>query len=489
MQSFEHSLIVGAALLVMSVAISKAGSRLGIPALLLFIVVGLTAGPSGLGIVTSSDATYELAQELGIFALVFILFSGGMETRIQAARKVLWPGLILSTLGVVIASAVVGIFARVALGFTLEEGCLLGATIASTDVAAVFSVLRAKNVSLKEGIAPLLELESALNDPMAIFLGIAFLGLTAGSNKSILGLLPLFVKQMLLGGVFGWVSGRGAVLLINRIRLEYDGLYPVLTMGWIVLTYAVSQSLGASGFLAVYVAAIVIGNANLLHRKSLVHFHEGIAWLGQICMFLVMGLMVNPHALLRVAPTGLALSAFLILVARPLSVFASIGLSRFSVRDCLMISWAGLRGAVPIILASYVLVSRIIRATDIFNLVFFVTFVSVLLQGTGIPLVARWLKVVEPSRPRFRFPIEMNQTESLKGKLVEIPVPAGAQAVGKSLLELDLPKDVLIVLIQREGDILVPRGGTLFNANDTLLVLCERTSPETIRARLVQAQA
>jgi cell volume regulation protein A len=364
----------------------------------------------------------------------------------------------------------------------------LGATVASTDVAAVFSVLRSKNVSLNEGIAPILELESALNDPMAVFLGVALLGMVGHTQTSLFSLILLFFQQVILGTALGWAFGKLIAWTINRIKLEYDGLYPALSLGGIILTYSLTQNMGGSGFLAVYVAAIVLGNANLLHRKSLVHFHEGIAWLGQIAMFLVMGLLVNPRDLLVIAPAGLALAAFSVLVARPLSVFSCIGFSRFSARESAMISWAGLRGAVPIILASYVLVSRIPRATDIFNLVFFVTFVSVLLQGTTIPRVARWLKVGLPYKPKFRFPIELNPTQNLKNKLIEISVPADGQGIGRSLIELDLPKDVLVVLIQREGDVVVPRGGTRLVENDTLLILCEQTTPEDIR-RSVGASA
>jgi len=481
MNPFEKSLILGAALVVLSVFTSKASSRLGIPALLLFLVIGIGAGSHGLGGIQFTS--YALAQELGVFALIFILFSGGMSTELKAIRPVLWPALVLSTLGVVIATSFVGFFAYYFLNFSLLEGCLLGATIASTDVAAVFTVLRSKNVSLKEGLGPLLELESALNDPMAVFLGVALLGLVGGSEQSVSGLLPLFFQQMIFGSLIGWGSGKCATLFINRIKLEYEGLYPVLSLGWIVLTYAMTQSLGGSGFLAVYIAGIVIGNANLLHRKSLIHFHEGIAWLGQIGMFLAMGLLVNPAELWTIAPLGIALSAFLVFVARPASVFLCLLGSRFNGREKLMLSWGGLRGAVPIILASYVLAMQIPKATEIFNLVFFVTFFSVLLQGTLIPIVAKWLKVNSPFQGKFRFPIEFNPTKNLKNKLIEVPVQARSQMIGKSLVELNLPKDLLIVLIERNGDILVPRGGTHIHDQDTLLVLSESESEEDMRKK------
>jgi cell volume regulation protein A len=483
MNPFEKALIIGSALVVLSVITSKASSRLGIPTLLLFLVVGMGAGVHGIGGIQLTD--YSLAQELGTFALTFILFSGGMGTELKAVRPVLKPALVLSTLGVIIASVLVGFFSCLFLGFSFLEGSLLGATIASTDVAAVFTVLRSKNVSLKDGLAPILELESALNDPMAVFLGVALLGIVSGKGHSILGLLPIFFQQMILGSLIGWGSGRCATLLINRIKLEYEGLYPVLSLGWIILTYGVTQVVGGSGFLAVYVAGIMIGNANLLHRKSLIHFHEGVAWLGQIGMFLAMGLLVDPAELWTIAPLGVALAMFLVFAARPASVFLCLPGRRFSAQEKLMISWAGLRGAVPIILASYVLAAQIPKATEIFNLVFFVTFFSVLLQGTMIPLVSKWLKVNLPFHEKFRFPIEFNPTKDLRNSLIEVPIPPESRAAGKTLVELNLPKDILIVLIQRDGDILVPRGATHINAQDTLLVLSEDKSMESLSKALM----
>jgi cell volume regulation protein A len=487
MEAFEKSLIVAASLIVLSVLTSKASSRLGIPALLLFLIVGMGASDHGLGNIHFSN--YVFAQELGAIALAFILFSGGMNTELKEVKPVLRSALILSTLGVIVSTALVGIFAWFALGFSWLEGALLGATISSTDVAAVFTVLRSKNVSLKEGLAPLLELESALNDPMAVFLGVALLGMVENTNLSPIHVIPLFFQQMILGSIIGWGSGKSATWLINRIKLEFEGLYPVLNIGWILLTYAFTQRLGGSGFLAVYISGIIIGNANLLHRRSLIHFHEGIAWLGQIAMFLAMGLLVHPTELWSIAPLGIALSAFLVFIARPLSVFICFPRHRFSAREKLMISWAGLRGAVPIILASYVLVTEIPRAREIFNLVFFVTFFSVLLQGTLIPLVAKWLRVNLPFKEKFRFPIEFNPTENLRNNLIEVPVTPDSAAIGKSLVQLNLPKDVLIVLIQRRGDILVPRGGTHIDNQDTLLILSESRSVEEVGKILNQGRS
>ena len=482
MNTFEKSLLIASGLIILSVTASKASSRFGIPALLVFLLIGMGSGVHGLGELPL--VSYDFAQQLGIFALIFILFSGGMDTKVNSIRLILKPALILSTVGVIVSTLFVGLFANQFFGFSLLEGCLLGATVSSTDVAAVFTVLRSKNVSLKERVASLLELESALNDPMTVFLGVGLLGLITQRDLSVVGLIPLFFRQMIFGSLLGWGFGRAAVFVINRIKLGFEGLYPVLSIGAIFLTYAATQYVGGSGFLAVYVAGIVLGNENLLHKKSLIHFHEGIAWLMQIVMFLSMGLLVNPTELLKIAPLGIAFSLFLVLFARPASVFVCFLKSRFTWQEKLMVSWGGLRGAVPIILATYPFVAHIPQATTIFNLVFFVTFISVLLQGATIPFVARWLKLDLPFKEKFRFPIEFNPSQNLSNKLVEVTVPADSQGIGKTLLELSLPSGVLIVLIQRAGDVLVPRGGTHLLEGDRLLVLAENQSAEDLKRLL-----
>ena len=482
MNPLEHWLISISGLIILSTIASKAGSRFGVPSLLLFILIGILSGSHGPGRIVFTN--YQLAQNLGAIALVFILFSGGMDTQLSSARKVIQPALILSTFGVVVATALIAVFAHRLMGVSMVEGGLLGAAVSATDVAAVFTLLRSRNVSLIGHIGPLLELESALNDPMAVFLSVGLLGLLTHPSAGILALVPAFFLQMILGLVLGWVFGKAAVLLVNRIRLEFEGLYPVFSVGWVLLTFALTQSLGGSGFLAVYVAGIFLGNANLLHKRSLVHFHEGVAWLMQIAMFLTMGLLINPHEILEVAPMGLALSAFLVFVARPASVFVCFPGRSFSTRVKLMISWAGLRGAVPIILSMYILTAQIPRSGLFFNLVFFVTFCSLLLQGTTVPLLAKWLDVSAPFKMKFRFPIEFNPSQNLRNSLIEVMVSPTSIAAGKSLLEIELPKDVLVTLIERQGAILVPRGGTQLEPGDSLLVLGGGRTAEEVRVLL-----
>ena len=396
-------------------------------------------------------------------------------------RAVRWPALVLSTVGVLAATAMVGAFSVGFLRLDWLHGLLLGAAVSSTDVAAVFTILRSRNVSLRGRIRPLLELESALNDPMTVFLSVGLLQLILSPGASLLRLVPMFFQQMIVGTLLGIGAGKITRWAINTSKLEFEGLYPVLSTAIVVLTYGVTQAIGGSGFLAVYVSGIVLGNENYLHKRSLRVFHDGVAWLMQIVMFLTMGLLVLPSELSRMAVSGIWLSAFLVVVARPVSVLLCLTPFRFSWRDQLMVSWAGLRGAVPIVVATYPLIAGASDAHTLFDLVFFVVFISVLLQGTTIPMVSTWLNVAAPIVKTFQYPIEFNPTTDLKSELVEVPVPAKSAAIGRSLIELALPAGALIVLIRRGDDVLVPRGSTQIESGDTLLALAEPDALGRIR--------
>jgi len=480
MDSLTAYLIAIAALLVSSIVVSKAAGRFGIPALSVFLLLGMIVGRDGPGGVDFSN--YQLAQALGIIALIQILHSGGLSTTMADVRAVRWSALVLSTIGVAIATAMVGAFSVMFLGLDWLHGLLLGAAIASTDVAAVFTILRSRNVGLYGRIRPLLELESALNDPMTVFLSVGVLELIVNPlHSSPARLAAMFFQQMIVGTLLGVAAGQATRWSINRIKLEFEGLYPVLSVALVVLTYGVTQTIGGSGFLAVYVSGIVLGNQNFVHKRSLTVFHDGLAWLMQIVMFLTMGLLVQPSELKRLALSGIALSGFLVLVARPASVLLCLTPFRFSLREQLMVSWAGLRGAVPIVVATYPLIAGASGAQTIFNLVFFVVFISVLLQGTTIPIVSRWLNVASPLVKSFQYPIEYNPATGLKSELVEVPVPARSAAIGRSLVNLALPAGALIVLIRRGDDVMIPNGSTQIEPADMLLVLAEPQAVHRIR--------
>jgi cell volume regulation protein A len=391
-----ETILVGVSvLLLLSVLSSTASSRLGIPALLLFVGLGMLAGSEGPG---GIEFDYpRLAQSLGVVALALILFSGGMDTDWGSIRLILWRGISLATLGVGLTTVLVGWFAMQFLEFSVLEGLLLGAIVSSTDAAAVFSVLRARNVRLRGSLKGLLEFESGSNDPMAVFLTVGFISLISSPSTSMVELVPLFVHQMSVGALLGYAMGQVMLFLLNRLKLEYEGLYDVLSLALALLTYGATASLGGSGFLAVYLAGIIVGNGNLERQGSLSRFHDAVAWLMQILMFLSLGLQVFPSRVVPVIGIGLVLSLVLMFIARPLSVFVALMASNLRWNEKLLISWVGLRGAVPIVLAMFPLIAGLPEADIIFNLVFFIVLTSVLLQGATLPLVAWWLGLLEPS--------------------------------------------------------------------------------------------
>ncbi|MBC6938264.1 MAG: potassium/proton antiporter [Chloroflexi bacterium] len=345
----------------------------------------------------------------------------------------------------------------------------------------MLTLLRGRGVYLKARLKPLLELESGSNDPMAVFLTIGMIQLLQNPDMALNDLALFFVRQMALGAVLGYVMGRGAVQVINRLRLEYDGLYPVLTLALVFLTYGLTASLDGNGFLAVYLAGLVMGNADFIHRRSLLRFHDGIAWLMQIVMFLTLGLQVFPSELPSIAGTGLLVAAFLMFIARPASVLAALLPARMSWREKLFVAWVGLRGAAPIVLATFPLLAGVGSADLIFNLVFFIVLTSVLLQGMSIVPAARLLRVQSPEAAA-RSPLAYMMSDGpIAGDLIELTIPERSAAVGKSILDLHLPPDTLIVLVGRQDEMIVPGGGTLINAGDTVLLLARETVREQVR--------
>lgn len=480
--TIEYLLLGASGLLLLSVIASKASGRLGIPVLLLFLVIGMLAGSDGLGGIHFDNPW--LAQSLGVVALVFILFAGGMDTEWASVRAQLGRGVALSTLGVAITAGLVGLFATAVIGMSWLEGLLIGAIVSSTDAAAVFAVMRSRYVNLRGPLKPLIELESGSNDPMAVFLTIGLISLITGASTSVIDLLPMFVRQMTLGAAIGYGMGKLTVLLVNRLRLEYDGLYPVLTLSLVLLTYSGSTWLGGNGFLAVYLAGLIMGNSAFIHKRSLMRFHDGLAWLMQIAMFLTLGLQVFPTQLVPIAGTGLLLALFLMVFARPLAVFLTLAFTQLTLREKTMVAWVGLRGAVPIILATFPLLAGIPQATMVFNLVFFIVLMSVLLQGTSIPLVARWLKVDEPLPRRLAASPVWDAPTGLKGGLVEVTIPESSVVAGKRLLDLGLPKRTFVILMGRNGQCGVPDGSTVLDANDSLLVFTDQASSLKLRAML-----
>ncbi|HET6994747.1 MAG TPA: potassium/proton antiporter, partial [Chitinophagaceae bacterium] len=382
-----------------------------------------------------------------------------------------WRGISLSTLGVLLTALVIGVFVYLVSGFSLLEGLLLGAIVSATDAAAVFSILRARNIALKGSLRHLLELESGSNDPMAYILTISLTYLLTHGDASIPLLIFQFVKQMVIGAIAGYAIGKGMVFIINKIKLETEGIYPVLIMAMILFTYSSVHTIGGNGFLAVYLSAIVLGSNNFIHKKSIIRFYDGQAWLMQIVMFLTMGLLVFPSRIWPIIDTGLLVSAVLIFVARPIAVFVSLSFFKMRIRDKLFISWVGLRGAVPMVFATYPMIAGVPKADIIFPLVFFICVTSVLLQGSTLLLVADWLKVTVPQKAKKISALDMELYDTVSSELVEAILPGDSRAVGKAIVNIRLPKQALIVLIVRDGKYIQPSGSTVLEEGDKLLLL------------------
>lgn len=479
MLEIELYLFLGSLLLLFSVFASKASDSYGVPALLIFLFIGIGIGSDGLNLIYFDDP--EIAQTLGIFALIYILFSGGMDTNWKRISRVLYMGIGLSTVGVFLSALVVGIFAYLILDFSLLQGMLLGAIISSTDAAAVFSVLRSKSIGLKYNLKELIELESGTNDPMAIFLSVGLIGMLQNDASSIAELIFLFLQQMIFGGILGYLLGKLFAWITNHINLGYDGLYPVLVLTFVPIGYSLTALVGGNGFLAVYIIGLVMGNSSLIHRKSLMQFNDGVAWLMQITMFLALGLLVFPSEIFPIMGYGLILAGVLILIARPISVYITLLFTKLNFRAKTMVSWVGLRGAVPIILATFPLVAGLENAETMFGIVFFVVVTSVIIQGTTIPWVAKLLHVDMPLKKKTRYPIELEPSIDTKSVLKEIELNDRSELIGKQIVELQLPENVLIVLINRKGKFLVPRGSTTLESEDKLMILSDQGKMDIVK--------
>lgn len=464
-------LLIGSVLLLISVIAGKTTSRLGVPTLIFFLIVGVLAGSEGIGGIHFDNA--GIAQFIGITALNFILFSGGLDTHWKTIKPVLWKGISLSTLGVFMTTISVGVFVHYVFGFTILEGLLLGSIVSATDAAAVFSILRNQGIGLKGYLRPVLELESGSNDPMAYFLTITLTGIIATGNADAAVLVPAFLKEFIIGGAIGFLMGKGSVWLINKIKLESEGLYPVLVLALAMFTYASTHAVGGNGFLAIYLCAIILGNSNMVHRRSLIKFFDGQAWIMQIVLFLTLGLLVFPSNIVPLIGMGLLISAFLIFVARPIGVFASLSFFKSNTRSKLFISWVGLRGGVPIVFATYPLIAGIPKAELIFNLVFFISVTSVLLQGTTLAYVAKLLRVDVPAKAKRRTGVDFESTDAIKTEMTEIILSPGTPASGKRIVELAIPAAVNILAIKRNDVFIAPNGSTLLLEGDVLHVLAE----------------
>ncbi|MGB5789699.1 MAG: potassium/proton antiporter [Pseudoalteromonas nigrifaciens] len=474
----DQIILLAAVLILLGIVSSKLSARLGLPVLVMFLMVGMLAGEDGPGGIFFDNAA--AAHSLGTLALAMILFDGGLQTPLKAIKKVWKPASVLATLGVLITSAVTGVAAAYMLDIPLLQGLLFGAIVGSTDAAAVFALLRNAGIHLNTKLKATLEIESASNDPMAIFLTVGLLEVLVNDMELGTGLLLMFVSQMGLGALVGLAVGWSSVKLINKIQLVATGLYPVLVAACGLLSFGITANIGGSGFLAVFITGVVIGNSRFVFQRSTFLFHDGLAWLGQITMFVVLGLLINPTSLLDVWFEGLIIALVLIFIARPLAVIPVLALFGFKAREITLVSWVGLRGSVPIILAIFPLMFGLPGAELIFNVVFFVVLISATLQGSTLALMARKLKLTLPPPVTPAATLEITALGDVDADIVEYTIGKMSRAVGRRLSQLALPDSTVMAMISRNNNIIAPRGSTLLQADDQLFMVLKPHTREFV---------
>ena len=475
--SGENVVLVGALLLFVAVMAGKVAYRFGAPALLLFLGVGMLFGLNFI-----SYRSVEMTQFVGMIALCIILFTGGMDTKFSEIKPIIGPGVVLATVGVVMTAFVLAGFVWLVapwLGIEIPFALalLLASTMSSTDSASVFSILRSKKQGLKQNLRPLLELESGSNDPMAYMMTILLISVVSNTSSGVgLGMsVVFFVVQMVVGALSGYLIGRLAVWTINRIKLANHSLYSVLLLAFIFFSFAFTDLIKGNGYLAVYLSGLVIGNHKLEQKRPLTVFFDGFTWLMQIVMFLTLGLFVNSNELLepRVLILGGLVGAFMILVARPLTVFTCLlPFRKFTSKARLYVSWVGLRGAVPILFAIYPLMAHVENAGLLFNVVFLGTIISLLVQGTTVSGMANLLGLAYEERES-AFSVDMHQ--DMKSALTEVEVNETMLESGHTLKDITLPENTLVMMVCRDGEYFVPQGKTELKLGDKLLVISDRS--------------
>ncbi len=481
-------LAIFALLVIISIYASKLSAWLRMPGLILFLIVGMLAGSEGVVGIDFENA--KIANFIGTIALAFILFSGGFDTPWGMVRKVFARGILLSTIAVLLTALFTGCFAYYfldavfpSLQVSFAWCLLLGSIVSSTDAAAVFSILRSKNVSLKGELKPMLEFESGSNDPMATFLTLFMLGIVMKESASdvisnislndYIAIIPMFILKMSVGIILGYVCGKGATHLYNRINLSADGLYHVLALSITVLTYSLAEIAYGNGFMAVYVAGMTMGNQKFILHNRIGRVYDGTAWLMQIILFVMLGLLAFPSQLWDAKWIGLVIALFLMLIARPAAVLLCMIRSRFSMKERCFISWVGLRGGAPIMLATFPLLVDAPHDNLLFHIVFFIVLTSVTLQGISLMRVAKQFKLDAPIKDVPLSPILFEHTGTIHGLSYEFEITHDSPIQNFMISQLKLPQNVLILLIQRQQKHIIPRGETRLIPGDVLMILAE----------------
>lgn len=481
----ENILLIGSILLFVSIVVGKTGYRFGVPALLLFLLVGMLFGSDGLGLQFHNA---KIAQFIGMVALSVILFSGGMDTKFKEIRPILSPGIVLSTVGVFLTALFTGLFIWYLSGmswtnihFPLITSLLLASTMSSTDSASVFAILRSQKMNLKHNLRPMLELESGSNDPMAYMLTIVLIQFIQSDGMGTGNIIGSFIIQFLVGAAAGYILGKLAILILNKINIDNQSLYPILLLSFVFFTFAITDLLRGNGYLAVYIAGMMVGNHKITFRKEIATFMDGLTWLFQIIMFLMLGLLVNPHEMIEVAVVALLIGVFMIVIGRPLSVFLCLlPFRKITLKSRLFVSWVGLRGAVPIIFATYPVVANVEGSNMIFNIVFFITIVSLIVQGTSVSFVTRLLHLSTPlEKTGNDFGVEL--PEEIDTDLSDMTITMEMLNEADTLKDMNLPKGTLVMIVKRGDEFLIPNGTLKLHVGDKLLLISEKNKQETVK--------
>lgn len=457
-------MIVCGLVLLICITSSKVLYKFGVPMLLIFIILGMLFGSDG--VVGIYFDNYELTRELCSFGLVFIMFYGGFGTNWKEAKPVARESILMSTFGVIITSGLTGLFCYFVLKTSLLEGLLIGSIVGSTDAASVFSILRSQKLNLKGEIASILEVESGSNDPIAYML--TLIVLTLMNNGGISSIVPTVIGQIIFGILIGVILSKLTVYIMRNANFEVDGFYTIFITAIAILSYALSEWVGGNGYLSVYIAGIIIGNSKIPHKRSLVHFFDGVSWIMQIMLFFVLGLLAFPSELPSVIGSSILISIFMIIIARPIATFSVLSWFKIPFKQQLFVSWVGLRGAASIVFAIYAITSGIPLENDIFHIIFFIALLSVAIQGTLIPKVARKLDLVDDTKTVLKTFTDYQEDRSTT--LIEYNVDSKSSWKEKTIMEADIPEEILIVMIKRDSEIIVPKGSTLINQGDILVL-------------------
>ncbi|MBP5210839.1 MAG: potassium/proton antiporter [Bacteroidales bacterium] len=473
----ENILLFGSIILFISILISKAGGRFGVPSLLLFLIVGMLFGADGIGFQFDS---IEKVQFIGMVALSIILFYGGYDTVISEIKPVVKQGVALSTVGVILTTFITGTFiffaaklVNVTVSYPLS--LLLAATMSSTDSASVFNILRGQRIGLRKHTRPMLELESGSNDPMAYMLTITLIDICLTKDVGFSWMILVsFILKFVIGILFGYLGGRAIVFIVNKIKLDNVSLYPIVLVCLAFFTFSFTELLYGNGYLAVYLAGLITGNSRIVKKRESAKFLDGITWFLQIIMFLALGLLVNPHSMIKVSLLATAIGVFLIFIGRPVSVLLTLLPFKkpdyFNAR--LLICWVGLRGATPIIFATYPVVRGVPGADIIFNIVFFITLLSLLIQGTTIPWVAKKLRMTR-TLPKNGNDFGLELPEEIDSELFDLDLTKEMLAAGNRLMDAKLPKGILVIMVKRNEEYLIPNGQLELFEGDKLLVIAQ----------------